>query len=408
MTERHYYLAPWTLTETEDGPTWQAPEGTVGLVDLRPTAPVATYGFFATDRPISVDGAIHLGDALYDPSNARGAWNDALGINARGDSILDLLAWTLDHGDPDGTALCPPLMPTHRGDMEIHLGGHSLVRTRRWAGADDPAWPAVQATLQRNYRRIKQQAEERGAKIEADKKIPLKQRAAAAKEARLLSAKYLGAMQQKFRVDSDRLIPGDMAKERPERPTTSIPDSFNRADASTLGDDWTERAGSFAIASNAAKRDDGTVNGYIQHNTSLSSDDHSVAIARPYVSDSSRSTTPFARMSWSTGVSGYATYIRNTLSNLYRWDNGAATGIAAITNDAAACTPGVTCDGSTITAYKNGDQVAQVTDTGISGVLTVGFLIRTQNDTGDDFLAADLLADAVVIPPPVLAMRMVS
>lgn len=213
---RHYYLGPWVWDDAEGiGPHWRAPEGTVGLVDLRGSS--GGVGFFATDTPLDDPAYIYLGDSLDDPVD-EAAWEAALPVDIAPASILDALWDTLTvHGDPDGVAMCPPIIPTSRGQLELHLGGHSLVRARKFNGKSDPAWPAIQARIQRDYRRIRAEAIRSGSRD------------------RTVHQRQLAVWMHELGIDDEAdLIPKDLPLERARKPETVIGDTFTNADSTSL------------------------------------------------------------------------------------------------------------------------------------------------------------------------------
>lgn len=116
MAGFNYYLGPWIWdTSNRNDPHYRAPEGTIGLIDLRPNSPVETYGFFATDRKLGPDytsygdGVNRLEDIALSPAQ-RTKWSSQLGIGAVTETRLkDVLVETLMmRGDPDGGLICPP------------------------------------------------------------------------------------------------------------------------------------------------------------------------------------------------------------------------------------------------------------------------------------------------------------
>ena len=158
---RYYYLARhvwdedllcWILPDPEGGRV-------VGSVDL---SPVDQHGlvFASTDTPygkgqfdydLSADGK-RL-DEFTTSSILRSAWEKAFAIkNVPTGTLLDLL-WThlTDYADPAGIDQAKPLMPTHRNVLMLTLGGHSVIRQRKFTGVDDPHWNQVQAVHSRDY-----------------------------------------------------------------------------------------------------------------------------------------------------------------------------------------------------------------------------------------------------------------
>lgn len=76
------YLGPWELSDDAEGKRWHPPEGTLGLVDLRPLAPTECFGFFATEKELGSD-YLFLGSQLDEPvkEDLAGKWASTLGIS---------------------------------------------------------------------------------------------------------------------------------------------------------------------------------------------------------------------------------------------------------------------------------------------------------------------------------------
>lgn len=403
MADRYYYLAPWEWG-TDPEPCWHAPEGVVGLIDLRPLAETDSFGFFVSEKPLAM-GYLLGRDLQGLERNTVSIWNDTLKLNAQGDSILDLLAWTLDHGDPDGASLCPPLMPTHQSIMEIHLGGHSLVRSRAWLGESDPAWPSVQAKLQRDYREIKRDAEEKASKIEGDKKLKKEEKEKLAKAVRELSAKWLGASELKFKVHGDLLIPGNMAKEPSRKPTTSISDVFTdttgtrlNAHIATDGKGWYWLGSNYwAIMNNRANGMYYSIK-YIA-DYALSSSDHYAEIygGEPAAAAADKDRLVIVRSNNGSPENHYfVRFFNEVRADLYKV-------VAGITTTIDSDAPGSTyayyklkCDGSSIQSFIDGATRNSVTDTSIANGFYAGMGGRcNSSDTNvsytSSFIAEDLL-----------------
>src|SRR5512133_3025403 len=100
MPARYYYLGPWQETvepgrtvvfngqvlTSSDITVLTPPDGTVGLVDLRPPRGQGGYGFFATDRPLGSDyepfgdGINRLEDVTL-AAQRRTKWASMLGMS---------------------------------------------------------------------------------------------------------------------------------------------------------------------------------------------------------------------------------------------------------------------------------------------------------------------------------------
>lgn len=380
MSFLNYYLGPWVWDDSDPAaPFYRAPTGTLGLVDLRPVAPVLTMGFFATNVALGSDyesfgdGINRLEDVALTPQQ-RSIWSSALGIGAIvGNRLIDALWETLTvQADPDGGVICPPLMPTHRGVLELHLGGHSLIRSEQFTGPGHPAWPKIQALMQRNYRSIHTEAmrNHRGGPPPD------------------VHSKYLECMRRKLRCPWELLIPPGLPQEPPRRPSTSVSDDFNRANGA-LGANWTETLnGGHTIVSNRARSAaNDAISAYT--GTPLSSDDqYSIVTA---VAD----THGYGAVRTSVGASGdaYGPRFRPTLALIEKWVAGMRSTIAS--NAASLSFPlqsKMTADGSSLSALADDVEQASVTDTALSGIVYAGLASRNSTIFSDNFEAADLVA----------------
>ncbi len=386
---RHYYLGKWIWESGADGEFWRAPTGTVGLVDLRPLSPTSESGFFACEERLGDEtGYQYLGSDLYGENLSAALiseWKARLQI---GDAIapctlLDLLWDTLTiYSDPDGAVRTLPLMPTHRGILELHLGGHSLVKSARWAGEKTLHWDKVQKVLRRTFKEL-------GRIDKIDKKDQKDQKH---------RLKWLGAMSEKYRVDSDSLIPEGMEKEKPEKPATKLTDNFNRVDQTNLGESaegwsWDTTGSRTDIVNNQAKVNVAAAHTYRQAQSNLSSDDNYSRIT--IVNIGSAYTGALARFNGSTGYFGF---FNTTYNRVYKVVSGTQTLLAE--SSRSRTTPFVVffkADGSSIYGKDEtyNDEIS-ATDSSIASGLRGGFYCRLLNAIFDDFECGDLLASSVV------------
>src|SRR5687768_5035121 len=137
-----YSLVPWVWdTSHPVSPFWRLP-ASVGGIDLRPLPAQALAGGAPQGRGFCVTRGAVTGDELvaaYHPADAlstttmRDGWQGAMGYRPAGATLLDLLWDQLTAGaDPSGVSGPKPLMPTTQGNLEVWLGGHSLVRRERF------------------------------------------------------------------------------------------------------------------------------------------------------------------------------------------------------------------------------------------------------------------------------------
>ncbi len=384
---RHYYLGKWIWESGADGEFWRAPTGTVGLVDLRPLESVAEHGFFATTERLGDEsGYLYLGSDLDGErlSSAKVSdWRARLQIadKLEPNTVLGLLWDTLTiHSDPDGAVRARPLLPTHNGMLELHLGGHSLVKSERWRGELTPHFDKVQKVLHGVYLEIAQ-ADRIGGKQDDKQRL-----------------KWLGAMSEKYRVDSDSLIPKGMEKEKPEKPATKLTDNFNRVDQTNLGESaegwsWDTTGSRTDIVNNQAKVNVAVAHTYRQAQSNLSSDDNYSRIT--IVNIGSAYTGALARFNGSTGYFGF---FHTTYNRVYKVVSGTQTLLAE--SSRSRTTPFVVffkADGSSIYGKDEtyNDEIS-ATDSSIASGLRGGFYCRSLNAIFDDFECGDLLASSVV------------
>lgn len=394
---RYYALAQRPWVEEDGSGYWGLPPGTIGSVDLAAVGS-QNYLFVASDAPFDLaDVVTTIGDGTrldsYEPTQAeRDAWGALLGVPFNGTTLLDGL-WnvlTVD-ADPDGLTRAKPIMPTRKGVLELHLGGHSLVRAEKLPEdpTTHPAWPNIQRVLQNNYRAI------RGSD-------------------RTLARKWLGAQAAKYRLSPeasrDLIVPADLPRELPLRPTTTIADSFNRPDNTDLNASnsgktldgsaatwsWNEMLGGTTIIGNQLGPTD--PGNRMRADVDLSSEDNSAQF--DIVNYVNGSAGPACRATDSAGFAGLEWYFAELTSTGVRIRaqvvGSGATQI--FSNNYAWSSPAVariTADGSTISVHIDDDLAAQVTDTALTAGLRTGVVWTGSPDAAsrlDNFEAADLLA----------------
>lgn len=383
---RWYYLGPWILFEGEEGPYHAPPEHTVGLVDLRGLE--GGVGFFATDEPLYDSSYELLGTSLDDEIDGS-VWRSLTGIPVPDGnrSILDTLWLALtEFADPEGFAFAKPLMPTHKGYLELHLGGHSLVRKRRFLGTDDPAWDRIQAVLQADYRNIRTTALRLG------------------RENPDLHRKVLQAWKQKFRVhDESAFIPRGLPVERGVRPTTVIRDDFNRADGVLHGQEatyegvgqgwyWFGDRGTEVIVSNQLNCVGKAVPEFY-----LSSSDH---YCQAFDSGTNGSRQQEVRVRYAD--QNYYTFIHDWqihVRGFWKIVSGSATQMNVI-NGAPNSLVRLEADGSNFTWTVGASITGTITDTSITDQLQVAIsgFTTSSNRRRDNFEAGDLLAEPAFRP----------
>jgi hypothetical protein len=384
---RFYALAQRPWIEEDGGGYWGLPPGTIGSVDLSAVG-ARNRVFVTSDLPYVVAGDIlaTFGSGARLDQHAlsgreRNNWNSLLGVSIPNGTILLDALWNIltVQADPDGLTRAKPIMPTHRGVLELHLGGHSLVRSEQLPEDPTlhPAWPVMQRVFRNDYRAIQSRDE-------------------------TLARKWLGAQRLKLRVSEERvselLIDDDLERVAPLRPTTTILDDFNRADSTGLGANWITPHGRWDVVSNQAKSTGTNANDDARHETELSSADMYVQVAANVPVGTSQNRVcsrhngggPTTR-AWYLGlihgngtmqlwrlVSG-STFTKIGVDVSVTWANGDILRIES--------------DGSSHRVLRNGvEVVVPVTDTNITGPAFAGISSNSANNIVDDFEAADLLA----------------
>lgn len=393
---KYYYLGPWQLKiDKYLGGYYDAPDNTIGRVDLRSNIDNESYGFFSSSEYINDSNYIYLGDSLYNKlSNIQlSAWLSCLNLDkVNGLTLLDILWDTLTiNADPDGVDRCYPIMPTSYGIVELHLGGHSLIKSHKFTGINDPMWTNIQASIRRDYKGISN----------IYKKY-------SGKHSDLLMAKLLGSWKLKYNISDEKLfIPDDMEKIKAIDPTTTVSDDFNRSDGN-IGSDWADESGTgdWVIVSNKARASNTSAVNVTKHATSMSSsDNYSGAYivdntgdfaGRPGTSICCRQTTDqnFYFMLFN-NVSDATDGIR-----LFKCVSGSNTQLDQGASGPSGYNFYVEADGSSIkgtASYLSLELTA--TDTSISSGVGVGLRMTDTRGFVDDFYGGDLVAPPTTANP---------
>lgn len=424
-------------TDAVDGTFYHAPDKCISWIDTRPITPGSVAsGFFAfSERPdhLKETHAI-IGDGsrleeYYPNATERSAWEAAFGVKC--DPALTLVQ-TLRQllfvdADPEGALRCLPGTPTHRGVLELHLGGHSRVWAERFTGRDHDAWPVLQRLQKANMARLIAEQEAEAARIRAAKptddlgrritEIVSKRggkasyadvREELAKAAEALPGKALTNVCRKYRCEPHDVLPRDVEVER-RKPETALSDDFNRA---TLGANWTSQLGTWRTYDSTEVENSGSTGSSVMtHATQLSSDDHYVQIKCTYrTTAKGHWTGPLCRAAASSTRTHYEGRVRTDTGfsrGIVKCVSDSFTNIAVYGADCLDKTVRLVCDGSSQTLYVDGSEVASSTDSAISGSVYVGVTTHPTawSCRGDDFSAEDLLAAAVIIPVPLLMLR---
>lgn len=385
-----YYLGPWDHQIVEGETHFLPPAGVIGLIDMRsiPGHAGQNYGFFVTPDNITLDPTSFelLGQGSYvDQITLTGTqaamWSSMLGLQAiSSTNLLDAIWESLTvKADPTGNMAVRPLMPTRQGNLELHLGGHSLVRSKRF-DLGMPEAANVIKVLQEDYRDIRQRA------IGGD--------APAGHHRRVLD--YWG---EKFGVNNpqDIFIPNDLPREIPLPHATTHTESFNQTDSSTLGPDltWTETTGDLETTSNRVNAVSGTFSEARAEHDVSGSDMYTQALI--YHNGETAGTSQCRVMTrFSSSARTY--YGGNARADdtdvIYKEIAGSFTSLVGPT--AHTWSDGITlkieANGSTITSYDNGASIQSTTDTAITGNTRGGLGAWNGAVQLDDFETGDIAA----------------
>ena len=388
--ERHYYLAHWEWhCETEDECYWRSPGGNaMGLVDLRPLPAQGKkeipegYGFFAYDQKVSIPGSIYLGDSLdfsltdQQKAQVRTALNITDPLQSH--TIVDILWDTLTvHADPTGQTGPKPLQGKQGSPVQLHLGGHSIIKQESFT--EEHRQRAI-AVFQADYERNKK----------AYPKETLQ--------------KWTGATMQELygRMDDDlasEIVPQAYKDNKPlwKKPETTFTDDFGDADFTpdwtvTGGLNWVETGGTLSL--NAAGLNEIRMGG--TNDPVLSSDNHYAQVTLSNTGTTINRTGPSCRNSTDAGAGrdyyGFGFGASRNAPRLYKVINGSVTdiGVDGSITWSNGDTLKIQVDGSTLTGHHNGTLVKSETDTALTGQLRCGLRARNTADDFDDFEAADL------------------
>ena len=392
----------WALTPTLH---WRMPTGTLGMVDLRSLPDQGLVGptphglaLFVTANSTNLGGDYTLlgqaprPDGLTLTPADRTAWRTAFGLpNPLGPGTLADALWeTLTvQADPTGVDRPMPIDCGIDGRLELHLAG-ALVRSQPFRAADPEATPLIDM-VQRTYRRYRQACLD-------GIHPPTHYR------------KLLGSWVAKYRVPYRQLQPSDLPDEPPLPPETTLTESFNKADSSTLGpvQTWTEfgdfaATNSWEVVSNrarviAASTTLSLVGESARAEAALSGSAHYAQIDIVTLTNGAANEQlgPACRFSASV-VELYCSRLLSLISEyqILKFVGGVASQIGA----SFSVTPSppdvarVQADGSTIKAFLEGVERISVTDTAITGNTRCGMFGYSSTGTGaeaDSWIASDL------------------
>ena len=427
MAERYYYLAQWD--EPDDPLTdYAPPQGVVGLFDTTPLTGVK-YGFFTTDRQLTDDDWTGIdtpdwhdfGDGTdlreyHTSQSERDEWRSLLDLStgdlsdADVDTLYDALVLTFrDCGDPDHEQRFKPPTATHSGEVELHLGGHSLLWRHPSAHLPQAAQDNIFKRVQNDMARSVEQCRRRGPGPPTPED-PTPDEATYRRVATKWADKYsLDIDTRGGRRGWGRLFPPDLRGnvEPPMEPQTSYIDSFTDTDGTALSNHTSD--GGYSWSGPYRNSDDAIINsdaltgpgtdGPANHRleADLSTEDQ---YSEAFV-DSIEGTT---------GITGVLarfapdeeTYYWGMAYNpehtdelfLRKVETGTVTNLDSVVGPPST-NPDVVirleADGSTISVLWGGTEELSVTDTSIADHPRTGIGVRYANDVVDDWEAGDIM-----------------
>lgn len=385
-------LAPYAWQDTGLGPMWHPPARCLAGIDMRPLPAQAMVGGapqgcgvfgFAAPEDVPAD-AVLMGAPDDKPGvKRRSAWASLTGVMPAGDSVADWLEYSLTLGsDPSGDVRVRPLIPGMDRKLRFRMG--TLSRTRRLDLASEFAAPVLQV-LREDYRRMR----------------------ADVLAGRMREGQHLRVLKmwgEKFgiRDPQDVFIPGDLPKEVPLPHETTITESFDQADSTTLGPDlsWTEIDNNLETVSNRVRPAGSTGICGARADSDLSGTDHYAQIDLYETTRTSGQYMGVMCRKDSTGTLTYYLAIQNggVTGSTLKCVAGSFTAIGTNTTDtwSDGASMKLECNGSAIQRYYNGASRNTATDTSITTGVRCGIRGRRTDATlyyeGDDFEAGDLAA----------------
>ena len=395
----NYYLAPYQWINN----SWQPPATTVGAIDLRNLIHMGTpivvngLGFFATTGIIA--GANLLGQGDLRDINSTGAmksmWDSLLGYRPKGDKLVDLLYDHLTAGaDPTGVIACRPLMPA-KGNLTIHLQGHSVVKATQFRFGHSPESNKVISVLQEDYRKIRDLV--LGGDLPANH-----------------HRKVLDFWGEQYRIKDPHLlfIPNGLPIELPLPHNTSISENLDGVDNDVVGKElaWVEPddGSHWENLNNAAspiQPSSGEDNRSIYANSALSGAGQQCEITATVAVDTTLTMVgPCCRRS-SSAVTYYVARFDIASGDDKIFLNKVVTGTLTVLGSQIVVTVSIpdtikmTVIGSSLEAFFNNVSKSALTDTAITGNLFCGLYGRsnpaeTQTEM-DDFSAEDIISAGV-------------
>lgn len=338
---------------------------------------------------VAIATAMHMTEQNAD-SAMQDAWQSAMGYRPQGARLVDLLWDQLTAGsDPSGESGPKPLMPTVSGELELHVPGHSLVKSERFRFGIHPHTNRVQDVLRRDFEKTWERTNGHDH-----------------------CRRVLDFTCEKYRVNEWReFVPQRLHAHVPGRlpHATTITDHFQRSDADALGNSsegwsWSELTGDMDITNNSFAYIPDSSTGILcmaRANSDLSGTDHYSQVLVRSQSDFFQNAGAVARKDDTATITYYAG--RFFWSNgsqsgaIHKVVTGTATSLASASqtlNTTSQYTAELEANGSNLSLARDGSAVTSVTDTAISGGLRCGMAGQRHASGGtvsfDNFEAADL------------------
>lgn len=402
----YVYLAHWQATpggaRTES--SWDAPYPAfcIGRLDLRPgyaghpidRAPQG-YGLFVYSQEISDPALFPVTTDIHQPitPGVKDRLKGELNVESpiRADKVKDVI-WEIMtvHADPTGRDRVRPLMPKVNGMMELHLGGFSKIKEKRFRPFQDEEWDMVLANLQYAYRKLRSTHYTPMARL-------------LQRPSRFHYRKALGGWMRQYSINNPRVfIPPDLPYEGWLEPETSLSDDFNRGDESLDAGNWTELVNlGWAVVSETAEMD--LLSGALsvaRYDTALSSGNHYSQVT--FLSTGGNALGPILRKDNTATDTHYGVRIDNDNSErrLFKRVTGTPTNLSytnPVTTGAGEDILRGIADGSTISYNVEGTEEISVSNADIGEENHYcGFYGEIFEGQGtahfDDWKAADLAA----------------
>jgi hypothetical protein len=396
-----YYLGPWQWVTNRGPAFFAAPAGIIGAIDLGTIPEMGAGGkerkgcLCWTDENVALGSEYDLlgtGDVreIKRTAKIQSVFRNTIGSAPAGDKLHDMiLDCMIDGSDPDGLTAPKSIVPDADGWIELMLPGHGKVKSERFEWGRNRHTAKLRRMLRAEFSQIMGDAE--------SGKLKDKQH----------HRRVLDALCEKYGVTEWReFVPTARQKDVPGRlqHETSISESFDKADSSTLGPDltWTEVNGDWSVVSNAARVPGISTYCSARAESDLSSADHEAQIDAITSTDTGTQFTqlgPSARFSPSAGTYYSATLYKfgNSLS-LQKVVSNTQTNLASQSITVALPESyKIKCSGSAITSHQAGVQRLSVTDTSITGNLRCGINGFTLSGVGviDNLLASDLASSGI-------------